>query len=433
MNSSLRTNTLFEQIIREEYSIRKQNVQSNNVLEQSLKLFEPTKQLAASLAYAPKTKSAYNPNYKGDLSKDKLWKDTTTQALLAKKFKAHPLSSGYKPDRYELDVYTFAGGSKYLVDRLTFSSDNTVYSDRYSTTYKWKLAGSSIQITDTSGKPQGTIGLQNNVVSYTIDPEILAKHQAEQDRLKDNKTNVWDRVQEVLQWTGFIEAYGIGMASDLINCIISIFRKQWIDAILSAIAIIPFASAGVKLIKPKLKQIVAIFKGTSKLISKIDPKVLYAMRTADLSTPAGKEIFKKFYAELVRVGILTLDDLNELHDGFMALSKLVDAKLVKKLESVPFLTETQIRFLTNATQKFDDMLINAADGAENRIGEFFTDQYQSILKKTDQANSALLSTSTKVDDVITKIQKADDAIKRSAEKIPFAGKIAGGITYYITC
>ena len=96
-----------------------------------------------------------------------------------------------------------------------------------------------------------------------------------------NSGNILDIIVNVLDIVGFIP--GIGDIADAVNTGIAIIRKQWMNAVLSAIAMIPGlgsaiaapiktlvrAAGNVTLVKKAVKLLASLLGGLSKVVSKL--------------------------------------------------------------------------------------------------------------------------------------------------------------------
>ena len=149
MSQSLQTNTLFNQIIREEYT--------KALLKKRVSINEATGTLYTTSHIDP----AYAKNPKAP------WTGKAAIAAgILKSLGAQSYSLGFNDDGLELTVYT----KGIPQDRLQFYSDGSVYSsDTAGTDMGWKLDGSTIQLTEKPGSSEivGTItksGSKNNYV-----------------------------------------------------------------------------------------------------------------------------------------------------------------------------------------------------------------------------------------------------------------------------
>ena len=250
MNSSLRTNTLFEQIIREEYT--------RALFEKRMYALE-----AKGTLY---TTSNVDPEYAKNPQQP--WTGTSKKAHdVLKSMGAQSYSLGINDDGLELLLYM----NGKPTDRLQFYSDGRVYSSDNTETLGWKLKGSSIQLTEKpdSNEPVGIIKQSGNSNNYILDPgkeQIRKQKELEVKKAKEytKYEAIADRVHTVLDYLGFLP--GIGDIADLINAAWYFADGKYLDAALSAIAIVPIiGSAAAVTLKTGFK---TIGKGYTKLLGK---------------------------------------------------------------------------------------------------------------------------------------------------------------------
>jgi len=250
MSQSLRTNTVFNQIIREEYT--------KALIKKRVSINEATGTLFTTSNVDP----AYAKNPKHP------WTGTAAAGeRVLRSLGAKPYSLGINDDGFELLLYINNTPS----DRLQFYSDNTVYSSDNTETMGWKINGSTIQLTEKPGSKElvGTIKQSGNKNTYVIDKtkEKAARQAAREAAAAAEYTKyeaISDKVHTVLDYAGFIP--GIGDIADLINAAWYLYDGKYIDSLLSAIAIIPVIGSAIAV--PLKVGFKTIGKGYTKLLGK---------------------------------------------------------------------------------------------------------------------------------------------------------------------
>lgn len=297
MSHSLRTNTLFEQIIREEYD--------NNRKQLSI-VSEDTIPLSGAAGVVNPSKSKYsiktnssdplaitdpfkfnvvklvtsthisNPNYK----MKNPWKNKKIMDLIRKMGGLPYELSGYE-DRFEV-VLNQKG---IATDRLQISEDGEIWSGQYAGSMNWQAIPTGnptkLQIsvnTITGNVVLGTLQPSGGTAQFTPDQKIVdaykqidkkqaadSKAQTAKD-IKDREVRI-DNLQRVLDWAGFIPV--VGDAIDLVNSIGYFYRGKWFDGIFSLIAVIPLYGSFIKLgattVKGGFKFVTALVKKFPKI------------------------------------------------------------------------------------------------------------------------------------------------------------------------
>lgn len=207
-----------------------------------------------------------------------------------------------------------------------------------------------------------------------------------------------DALLGILDWAGFIELYGIGMIADTLAAVIHTNRGDYFNAALSAIAIIPFASAGVKSLKIGLKGTRA-----QKLINQIQDKNL---NETDRSKAA-----VALYALLVENGSLSRSALDKMASGYRSVAKYILGLSSKgKIDTY----DSAI----NETASFLETLARGADSAAEKI-----------------AKSNKLTASGSIISPIAAIVKSKTKgayLIESLKKTTWGNNILGGFMKYVT-
>ena len=322
MSQSLQTNTLFNQIIREEYA--------KALLKKRVSINEATGTLYTTSNVDPEY--AKNPKHP--------WTGTAARGeQILRSLGAKPYSLGINDDGFELLLYINGVPS----DRLQFYSDNTVYSSDNVETMGWKINGSSIQLTEKPGSKDlvGKITKSGNKNTYVID------NTKEKARLRKEKEEaaakeytryeaISDKVHLVLDYAGFLP--GIGDIADLINAAWYLYDGKYIDSLLSAIAIIPVIGSAIAV--PLKAGFKTIGKGYTKLLGK------------------GVTDSSALWAKMIENGIIDKHVMGEISEFSAAAAKQLQPTVVAGwLGKVPFLSpavEKQILQHCDEFSKFMD-------------------------------------------------------------------------------
>lgn len=349
MLQSLRTNSLFEKLIREEYEKKKHHMLSNSLYEamdiaNAANLAKSGADSVPSLpagtgagtlatvgaanlpAATPKFKSKLvtstavkDPNYK----MKNPWKDKTAMAIL-KKLGAKPFEFTGFEDQFELVVPQ--GDS--LTDRLRFNKDGEVYSGTYGGYLSWAVKGSDIELrvqsivnkiagkmvvlgrlTPASGKfpvkfiPDANLTKEVNRIN-TI-PSAASKKQ---------QGKAADQIQGWLDWAGFIPV--VGDAIDLINGIWYFSRGKWFDGLFSMIAIIPLVGSFLKLGAKGLRK--AAMK-IGRIAGKFD-------NVDDLIRIGHPDDLAELWSHWVKKELIKPDELMKLHSGLLKFKTMFASK-----------------------------------------------------------------------------------------------------------
>lgn len=185
--------------------------------------------------------------------------------------------------------------------------------------YKYESAQRRLVLyTDLTGKVKDGYLISNNgIAEYQTAEAEQAKVSANEpkaswwDRLKSTfkSDELWDSITGVLDWTGFIEYYGIGAASDAIALTIHLAREKWFDAALSALGIIPFASSVIVPIKRLAK--------SNKQLKQ------YAEAMGSLKSTKEKEAAREFWSGMLATGQITTKELELVANGYDDVAKWI--------------------------------------------------------------------------------------------------------------
>ena len=325
MSQSLQTNTLFNQIIREEYT--------KALLKKRVSINEATGTLYTTSnvdpAYAKNPKHPWTGNAAG-------------AERVLRSFGAQPYSLGINDDGLELLLYI----NNIPSDRLQFYSDGSVYSSDNVETMGWKLKGSTIQLTEKPGSKElvGKITKSGNKNTYVIDTT------KEKARLKKEKEEaaareytkyeaIADKVHLVLDFAGFIP--GIGDIADLINSAWYLYDGKYIDSLLSAIAIIPVIGSAIAV--PLKAGFKTIGKGYTKLLGK------------------GVTDSSALWAKMIEDGIINKNVMGEISEFSAAAAKQLQPTVVAGwLGKVPFLTPAVEKEILQHCDEFSKFMNDTA-------------------------------------------------------------------------
>jgi len=363
MNS---TKTLFERIIREEYSILK-------------------RQHALNEFFAP---DQYDP------SLDKAsWTDTNENPLeldtFLKTAGAKPIKAGLNIHRYQLDVKikdpnsTTNTAEKEDRLRVSYPDDNLRKGSIYSTNtatdiyYAYNSTEQKLHIYSDNSYDW------NNYQGY-IDSSGIYHINVISDPSKEELTG-YDKVSDVghtiLNWAGFIPVIGdvvdgVNAIWYLTEAIIQDDTEKYWEAAFSAIAIIPIIGSAV--ITPIRLAIKPVRSWFFKLIRRNDPDV---------------------WTTLVRQGNLQPEMLKALGEGFAELQKLIkgsskknlDPKSMDLIDQLRMQLKTQNGTINKALRELEQSAARGADdlaaarGALNttvrNTGQVVSDKVSSIISK----------------------------------------------------
>ena len=382
---SLRTNTLFEQIIREEYIQTKinqiRNTHFNSISEQKLVYTK-------SLVDPEYAKNPKNP-WTGNKAKD--------EAVL-KSLGAQPYSLGINPDGLELLIYNKNGVAQ---DRIRFKQDGSVYiTDTMQGSLKWEIDGNVVNIKDGSnviGTIKKISGKPQYIESTFSKNKRIEKEKEEKEDIKQQKeyesgeNKFIDTLQTVLDYAGIIPV--IGDALDIINAAIYFIRGKWFDGLLSSIAIIPIVGSAISLGAKSLKSALKIGKNVP-----------------------GPNDLKKMWELFVDNKILKKEELATVSKGMSVLSGKLKSTY-GSIQSIPVLSAAAKKSIIGSLKQFDKLLYDAGDAATSamRRGEFA----KKVQKTLDFKN------------VIAIASKRPELINKLSKKLEFKPWTKGSATDFI--
>lgn len=272
----------------------------------------------------------------------KPWKDNPKAEALLKSFKGViPKKVGLLNHYTVPEIKNLTGDYKelYFTEDRTYTAWNSKLSQQDTSGWDYDLNKNMIKLYDDQAKKTLLGYLFRNAAGY---PEYKEAEKAASRRkipgfpgVPDENAGWWetakfivqnpliwqsvlfpppeseiDALLGILDWAGFIEIYGIGMIADTLATIIHTNRGDYFNAACSAIAIIPFASAGIKSLKIGIRNTRA-----QKLIKQLqDPN----LNQTDRSKAAAA-----LYALLLENGYLSRSALDKMASGYRSVAKYI--------------------------------------------------------------------------------------------------------------
>ncbi len=402
MTQSLRTNTLFEQIIREEYALAK---------------------IKSALKEGITTDTRYDPSYKPKPA----WPAKKKAYDVLKKFGAKPYALGLNDDGMEMELYQ--GNSKN--DRMGFTSDGKVYSSDEAKNFGWKLGkdGQSIDIlsdpdnfNDVFGTiVRGTGGKPNNFIPNAAKEKARKEKEAADKDAAEYSTGekALDTIETILDWVGVVPV--IGDFGDVINAIIKFSNGKIFEGLLSLIAIIPIAGSAMSLsAKLAIKRLAKSAKG-GKFI-----KFIKRLSKNDLTDPkTSKELWNQFLDNK----ILKKEELAKFGKFFETSAEKLKTGTGWIVDNAPLTAQAKKDLLKSASE-WEKYLTTSGKNLDNAISAEtkliqktkVTDQYSEwigILSDKPQNLSDILSGAA------SHIDDAADAAKKMGNAMPLVGGTAG--------
>ena len=351
MLQSTRINTLFEQIVREEYENKKQQQLLDSLHEQmdianaanSAKSGAdsvpklPAGTGAGTLATVGGAMPAATPKFKsklvtGSQVKDpnykmkNPWSDTKAMAIL-KQLGAKPYPLTGFEDQFELVVPQ----GQSLTDRLRFSKDGQVYSGTYGGYLSWVVKGGDIELRVESvvNKLAGKMVVLGRLIPASgkfpvkfvpdanLEKEVNQSNKVPSAGLKKTNTQILDELQGILDWAGFVPV--IGDAIDLLNAIWYFGRGKWFDGLFSIIAVIPLVGSFLKLGSKSLRKAA---QKLGKIAGKFD-------NVDDLIRAGHPDDLAELWAHWVKKELIKPDELMKLHSGLLKFKSIFASKRFK--------------------------------------------------------------------------------------------------------
>jgi len=394
---SLTKSSLFEQMVREEYTRAK----LKNIIETH------KQEMLQEKLIAEKGKLLTDPNWDmnwiaqhGPLGEHPWPGPKKAAQQLLVKMGAKPIY-GSTYDGMRFISYDDTGAKN---DILTFyAQDNEAYSSNLgSNNLIWKQAGSEFKLYDDKWKLIGTIAANNGKAIFKYDPAYLAVTKAEVEKKKDAATyttgeKVIDRIQTILDWAGLVPV--IGDALDVINAVIYGIRGKWLDAFFSAIAIIPVVGTALSLtVKSAFKSL------------KLAKKGIKVAESADEIRDAWKLLLDN--------KILKKDEIAMVNKGFKVLmTKGLKVKSWILKSGKDYMTKEVSDALLDGIDKFDEVL-NGVINVNTAAGKYTSNVAGDLAKKSK--NLADVGTSRLTNLFFTK----GNATAIGSEVVDVTGKIA---------
>jgi hypothetical protein len=402
MNLSLRTNTLFEQIIREEYAIAK---------------------IKLALKEGITTSTQYDPSYKPK----PVWATKSKAYNILKKFGANPYSLGLNDDGLELVLYQ---GDKQN-DRMSFTNDGEVYSADERKNFGWKLGrdGQSIDIlsdpnnyNDVFGTiVRGTSGNPNNFIPNPAKEKVRKEKEAAAKDAAEYSTGekVLDRIETVLDWVGFVPV--VGDFGDIINAIIKFSRGKVFEGLLSSIAIIPIVGTAMSLgVKTGIK-------GLSK--SAKSGKFLNFIKRLSKDDLVDPKTSRELWTQFIDNKILKKEELANLGKWFETAAEKLKTGTGWIVDNTPLTAQAKKDLLASASE-WETFLNTSAKNLDNTLSA--ETKLLQKTKATDQYSEwiGILSNKPKnladfLSGAASHIDDAAQSAKNMGNAIPLVGRTAG--------
>ena len=441
MPQSLRTNNLFEQIIREEYENSKpSNPVTNIILEQ------------ADTTLATLAKSTDNDSSKavpklGIGSRDATAPSSTYPAAKPITSKLMTSTSVNDPNykmknpwnnKKAMDAIKAMGGKPYAfigtmdkfelvliqgssaTDRLDLKEDGSLYSGQYSGTLNWELLpGGKLQISINKIAGQinlGTIYPSGGKAYFEPDAKLTAAIEKQaspvgQPAAYDEKKAAarLDLIQYIADWCGIVPVFGD--AIDLINGLVYVGRGKYWDAMFSFIGVIPLIGSVANLVAK-----------TGKLAGKIVAKYIKALSKIP--------------------GIKSLDDINRflMRGNSDEIAKIWGAWISNQLFK-PHQAKLYMDFLLNLKKNIQKPTLRAAilklsffiprlakkevEHGLDEVVQFCTSQSDGVLKALKQGDEAV-DVTEKMADIALGLEKGLIKPEVAMSKLAVKGLIKPG-------
>ena len=345
----LRTNTLFERIILEEYNNKKQQLLTNS-LHEDIDIANAASIAQSGAASVPKlpagTRSgtlatvgsaslpAATPKFKSKLVTRSLikdpnykmknpWKNKNAMEVL-KKLGAKPFEFIGSEDQFELVV---PQGTS-LTDRLRFNEDGEVYSGTYGGYLSWVVKGGEIELRVQSivNKIAGKMVVLGRLVPASgeypvkfipdanLTKEVNRVNSIPSAATQKQQNKRADQIQGWLDWAGFIPV--VGDALDLLNGIWYFSKGKWFDGLFSIIAIYPlvgsFLSLGAKSLRKAAQKI-------GRIAGKFD-------NVDDLIRHGHPDDLAELWSYWLKKELIKPDELMKLHSGLLKFKQMFASK-----------------------------------------------------------------------------------------------------------